>query len=108
MKRIAVALLLAGPVLGLSVPAFAVDNLFPGNMFPDENSKPLFPDFNASQPVKINKAGKQDPEAAKKAYQETIARDDEQMRKEMQKVASWLQEFCLRNQNRFPGVYEGS
>lgn len=27
------------------------------------------------------------------------------MRQQMQKVASWLQEFSLRNQNRFPGVY---
>lgn len=109
MKKIAAKFLLASSILGcLSIQsALAVDNLFPGSLFPDDKSKPMFNDFNVDTPATISSKSK-DPEVAKKELKEVISRDDEQMRREMQKVASWLQEYCMRNLNRFPGVYGSS
>lgn len=97
--------------------ALALDKLFgddkmfdPGKSFQDENSKPLFTDWSASGPkMSISSAQKKiDPAEAKRLHKQLVEREDEMMRAQIQKVASWLQEFSLRNLNRFPGVYGDS
>lgn len=113
MRRAVVAQLIASSILALSAcqSALALDNLFGGNnnMFPEESlDKPLFSEFKLTNQTVSNPLMKKDPAAAKKAFQDMVSRDDDQMRDQMQKVASWLQEFSLRNQNRFPGVYGSS
>ncbi len=119
MRGIIRSLVLAGTILiassGQSAQAldqlFADDKMFdPGKSFQDENSKPLFADWSAAGPqMKINSAApKMTPEQIKAAHQKLVEREDDLMRSQVQKVASWLQEFCLRNQNRFPGVYGDS
>ena len=87
--------------------AQAADDPFPGELFPDDSIKggSLFPDSSTST---TTTAPKVDPEEIKRQHKEFIDRANESMRSQVQKVASWLQEFSLRNQNRFPGVYGSS
>ena len=119
MRGIIRSLVLAGTLLIASSgqSALALDQLFAddkmfdgGKSFQDESSKPLFTDWNAAGPqMKISSgAKKMSPEEIKAAHKKLIEREDDLMRGQVQKVASWLQEFCLRNQNRFPGVYGDS
>jgi hypothetical protein len=106
MRRTAVALFLAGALLGLSAcqSALAADSLFPDSLFPDDQNNSFPPDLNVDQSVKTIKQTR-DVEAARRAYKDMVERDDQQMRAQMQRVAGWLQAFSLRNQHRFPGVY---
>lgn len=67
---------------------------FPGSLFPSDNSSAP----STSKPAP-------DQSAIKQAAQQRIQHANDSMRNQIQKVASWLQEFSLRNQNRFPGVY---
>lgn len=110
MLRTVVASLLTGSILILSScqSVLADDNLFSDKLFPDEKSKPLFGDFNGSSGSVSSNRKPKDPAAAKKAYDEMISHEDDELRQQTQKVAGWLQEFSLRNQNRFPGVYGSS
>ena len=112
MRRIGAAFGLTAAFLISSFcqPAMALDNLFSGDLFPEEKSdKPLFSDFKFGTPAPgSSDQPKKDPEAEKRAYREMVDRDDDTMRQQIQKVASWLQEFSMRNQNRFPGVYGSS
>lgn len=87
-------------------PGFAAD-LFNDDMF-DSKTNNQFGDFDTPDASSSQSEQKPDPEAAKKAYKQMVDRADEQMRQQMMKVASWLQEFSMRNQNRFPGVYGSS
>jgi hypothetical protein len=122
MRRTVLALT-AGLLLGLSLSqsAFADNQPFSSSLYKE---KDLYPDFNLDEST-INKsntnaaadaasaaaaasAARQRNEAAKRAYREMISHDDEQMHRQMQRVAAWLQQFSLRNQNRFPGVYGSS
>lgn len=69
---------------------------FPGSLFPDKSS---------STPSTLKTP---DSSAVKQAGQDRIRHANSTMRTQIQQVASWLQEFSLRNQNRFPGVYGSS
>lgn len=68
---------------------------FPGSLFQDNNNS------TSAKPAPNETAVKQ-------ATQERIQHANSTMQNQMQKVAGWLQEFSLRNQNRFPGVYGSS
>lgn len=108
MRSTFAALVLLSSVLALNAPnAFADDNLFPDNLFPDDKSKPLFSDFTMDK-AKSSSSSSKNPDAQKKELKAMVSRADNAMRREMQNVASWLQEFSMRNQNRFPGQYIGS
>ena len=83
--------------IGFAATQASADDLqepFPGALFPDNSTS------SSSKPA--------DPSAVKQAAQERIQHANSTMRNQIQKVASWLQEFSLRNQNRFPGVYGSS
>ncbi len=86
-------------------PVMAVDNLFPSSLFPDEKSNSNSSGKSSDSSDSSNKSSSSQ---AMPAYKEMLAHADQQMRAEIQKVASWLEEFSLRNQNRFPGVYGSS
>lgn len=89
--------------------AIALDDPFPGSLFPTDKSTdnaPLFPDDKT--PDSSAAKPKVDTAEIKKEMKARVDRADEQMRSQIQKVAQWLQEFSMRNQNRFPGVYGDS
>lgn len=100
---------IVGLLLGLSScqSVLAENSLFPGSLFPEDKKTPLFPKFNTEE-SSISSTRPKSSAPDTRALQDTIARDDDLMRNQMQKVAGWLQEFSLRNQNRFPGTYGSS
>lgn len=112
------SLVLASLVLiaACAQPVFALDQLFsddkmfdPEKTFADENKKPLFADWSATGPqAQVTKQTAMSPEERKKMHDRLLERENDMLRAQVQKVASWLQEFCLRNLNRFPGVYGSS
>lgn len=117
MRKIAKAFCLTAAFMAASTcqPGLALDNLFSSELFPEEKAdKPLFSEWKMPNtptptiPTTSDAPAKKDPEALKREYKAMVDSDDEQMRNQIQKVASWLQEFSMRNQNRFPGVYGSS
>lgn len=94
-KQLKWALVAFGISLGLAnSSALALDEPFPGALFNDPNKSSGQPSASQS--------------AAKQSYQDRVRQANDSMRHQIQKVASWLQEFSLRNQNRFPGTYGSS
>ncbi|MBX9690718.1 MAG: hypothetical protein K2X27_28645 [Candidatus Obscuribacterales bacterium] len=80
--------------------AFADDELFPNKLFQNED-KPLFSDSNSNSSPSTTK----EAALSKTTKRPELERANEEMRNQIQRVAGWLREFSLRNQNRFPGVY---
>lgn len=109
MKRAAIAqTILSSIFLLCSASSVHADELFGNSLFPADSDKPLFSDFSMTS--QSNKKSNSGASAAAKQAQlkEIVDSADNSMRNQMQKVAGWLQEFCLRNQNRFPGNYGSS
>ena len=109
MKRAAIAQsILSSVFLLCSANAVHADELFGNSLFPAESDKPLFSDFSSNAQSYTKKNSAQSAAAQKEQMKALLQSDDDEMRRQMQKVAGWLQEFCLRNQNRFPGNYGSS
>lgn len=85
--------------------AKAQDSLFSENLFNDGKGRP-FADFDLPEAA-VSKA-QASSESNKKLKQEMLEHGNDEMRRQMMKVAQWLQEFSLRNQYRFPGTYGSS
>ncbi|MBY0358106.1 MAG: hypothetical protein K2W82_08905 [Candidatus Obscuribacterales bacterium] len=81
-------------------PAYAFDDNW--SLFPEDNGKP--------NPLASGDAYlKGDDKPAKQSKSDSAAKPatsegDSEMRQQMSKVSSWLQEFSLRNHGNFPGI----
>lgn len=110
------ALVVNAIALALSIPSWAqetqpqllaLEDLFPGSLFPDDDAKPSADlpsgdSFFSSSPIPAKKTTPNSQ--ANRMQQENDREADSTMRQQIDKVSSWLQEFSLRNHGNFPGV----